>query len=271
METTVSVEIVWGKHWVVLDSFWMLVVWAFRESVGFTEILLLLCINIFSFERSNECESVKWQGCDLCTAVESWARGGINITVYWTGKPERQSVNVHSLYWTGNQERQSADVHSLYWTGNQERQSVDVRSLYWTGNQERQSVMSALFTELEIKRDNQLCPLSLLNWNSRETINGCPLSLLNWKSRETVSGCPLSLLISGCPLSLLNWKSRETISGCPLSLLNWKSRETISWCPLSLLISGCPLSLLNWKSRETISGCPLSLPSDLMTSSWGHI
>ena len=114
METTVSVEIVWGKHWVVLDSFWMLVVWAFRESVGFTEILLLLCINIFSFERSNECESVKWQGCDLCTAVESWARGGINITVYWTGKPERQSVNVHSLYWTGNQERQSVDVHSLY-------------------------------------------------------------------------------------------------------------------------------------------------------------
>ena len=31
--------------------------------------------------------------------------------------------------------------------------------------------MSALFTELEIKRDNQLCPLSLLNWKSRETIS----------------------------------------------------------------------------------------------------
>ena len=50
----------------------MLVVSAFRESVGFTEILLLLPIH-FSFERNNgcDCESVERQGCDLCTAVDS--------------------------------------------------------------------------------------------------------------------------------------------------------------------------------------------------------
>ena len=51
METTVSVEIVWGKHWVVLDTFWMLVVCAFRESVGFTEILLLLSIHFFLWTK----------------------------------------------------------------------------------------------------------------------------------------------------------------------------------------------------------------------------